>query len=265
VRRRDRGGTGRHRRGVAPGPASPVRRPHPPHPKPGRRPHEAPSGRAAGLIATPPTGRGRGGPPRGHGSGPDRCARQVCPIGVTEGSRRAHGVGAQGPLSARKDVVTQALSVERPARAPRHVAERPPLLAVGVMIWLGSEVMFFSGLFAAYFTIRAHAATWPPLSGAKVDYVQAGIFSVVLLVSSPTFQLGVWAQERGERRNGVIWIVISFLLGAAFLANTLYEWSDFAGANHGPALNAYWSLFFIMTGVHGLHVALGLVAMIFLL
>jgi cytochrome c oxidase subunit 3 len=161
--------------------------------------------------------------------------------------------------------VTQALSVERPARAPRHVAERPPLLAVGVMIWLGSELMFFSGLFAAFFTIRAHSASWPPLAGAKLDYLQAGIFSVVLLVSSPTFQLGVWAQERGERRTGVIWIVISFLLGAAFLANTLYEWNDFAATHHGPGLNSYWSLFFIMTGVHGLHVALGLVAMIFLL
>ena len=61
--------------------------------------------------------------------------------------------------------MTQALSVEHAPRAPRHVPERPPLLAVGVMIWLGSEVMFFSGLFAAYFTIRAHAATWPPLVG----------------------------------------------------------------------------------------------------
>jgi cytochrome c oxidase subunit 3 len=54
-------------------------------------------------------------------------------------------------------------------------------------------------------------------------------------------------------------------MGAAFLGNTLYEWHDFASHNHGPALNAYWSLFFVMTGIHGLHVALGLVAMIFLL
>jgi cytochrome c oxidase subunit 3 len=59
--------------------------------------------------------------------------------------------------------------------------------------------------------------------------------------------------------------VTSFILGAGFLANTLYEWHDFASHHHGPALNAYWSLFFIMTGIHGLHVALGLVAMIFLL
>jgi cytochrome c oxidase subunit III len=161
--------------------------------------------------------------------------------------------------------VTQALSVEQSAPGQRHIPERPPLLAVGVMIWLGSELMFFSGLFAAYFTIRANAHVWPPLDGKHLDYIQAGIFSVVLLVSSPTFQMGVWAQERGERSKARRWIVTSFILGAGFLANTLYEWHDFASSHHGPSLNAYWSLFFIMTGIHGLHVALGLVAMIFLL
>ena len=100
--------------------------------------------------------------------------------------------------------MTQALSVEQTAPGQRHVPERPPLLAVGVMIWLGSELMFFSGLFAAYFTIRAnaHVPAWPPLAGEHLDYIQAGIFSVVLLVSSPTFQFGVWAEERGDRSNG---------------------------------------------------------------
>jgi len=89
--------------------------------------------------------------------------------------------------------VTQAISVEASTPGRRRVPERPPLLAVGVMIWLASELMFFSGLFAVYFTIRAHATSaWPLLAGEHLDYVQAGIFSVVLLVSSPTLQLGVW-------------------------------------------------------------------------
>ena len=161
--------------------------------------------------------------------------------------------------------MTQALSVDHPAPGARHVAERPPLLAVGVMIWLGSELMFFSGLFAAYFTIRAHNTTWPLLHGKQLDLIQGGIFSIVLLASSPTFQLGVWAQERGERAKAKAWIWISWVMGLGFLLNTLYEWHDFASSGHGPGLNAYWSLFFVMTGIHGLHVALGLVAMLFLL
>jgi cytochrome c oxidase subunit 3 len=138
------------------------------------------------------------------------------------------------------------------------------MLAVGVMIWLGSELMFFSGLFAAYFTIRAHARIWPP-PGTHLDYIQAGVFSVLLIASSPTFQFGVWAAEAGRRRRATQWIIVSWLLGTAFVANTLYEWHDFASHGHGPAANAYWSLFFVMTGIHGLHVALGLLAMILLL
>ncbi len=129
------------------------------------------------------------------------------------------------------------------------------------MIWLGSEFMFFSGLFAAFFTIRAHAAVWPP-PGTKLDTIQAGVFTFVLLASSPTMQLGVWAQERGERNKARAWIITSFLLGAAFLANQMYEWKTLP---FRPRTNAYGSLFYIMSGLHGLHVALGLVAMIALL
>ena len=150
------------------------------------------------------------------------------------------------------------------ATAPRAgyaPPERPQLLAVGVIIWLGSEFMFFSGLFAAFFTIRAHATVWPP-PGTKLDTYQALIFTFVLLASSPTMQLGVWAQERGERAKARAWIVTSFLLGAAFIGNQAYEWKTLP---FRPSTNAYGSLFFIMTGLHGLHVILGLVAMIFLL
>ena len=130
------------------------------------------------------------------------------------------------------------------------------------MIWLGSEFMFFSGLFAAFFTIRANAKVWPP-AGTKLDTYQALAFTFVLLASSPTFQLGVWAEERGERAKARFWIVVSFLLGAAFLGNQAFEWRT--PCCSGPHDNAYASLFYIMSGLHGLHVLLGLVAMLFLL
>ena len=129
------------------------------------------------------------------------------------------------------------------------------------MIWLGSEFMFFSGLFAAFFTIRANAAVWPP-AGTKLDTYQALVFTFVLLASSPTMQFGVWAQERGERAKARAWVIASFLLGAAFLGNQMYEWTH---VPFRPRTNAYGSLFYIMSGLHGLHVLLGLVAMIALL
>ena len=129
------------------------------------------------------------------------------------------------------------------------------------MIWLGSEFMFFSALFAAFFTIRNASKVWPP-PGTELDTYQALVFTFVLLASSPTMQIGVWAAERGERIKARFWTVVSLLLGAAFLANQMYEWKTLPFT---PRSNAYGSLFYVMSGLHGLHVLLGLVAMVFLL
>jgi cytochrome c oxidase subunit 3 len=129
------------------------------------------------------------------------------------------------------------------------------------MIWLGSEFMFFSGLFAAFFTIRSSNAVWPPAK-IHLDTIQALVFTFVLLASSPTMQLAVWAQERKEFKKANAWLLTSLLLGAAFLANQMYEWKTLPLT---PKTNAYGSLFFIMSGLHGLHVLLGLVAMIALM
>jgi cytochrome c oxidase subunit 3 len=139
------------------------------------------------------------------------------------------------------------------------------MLAVGTIIWLGSEVMFFSSLFAAFFTIRAHASVWPP-AGAHLDTVRAGIFTLILVASSFTMQKAVWDQEKGDRKSAKIWVTATLVLGALFVANQFTEWVTLS---HNPATDpthtAYGSLFFIMSGLHGLHVTLGLVAMIFLL
>jgi cytochrome c oxidase subunit 3 len=155
-----------------------------------------------------------------------------------------------------------AIQPPSPAAAAAVHQRRPQMLAVGVMIWLGSEFMFFSGLFAAFFTIRANAGShWPP-PGTKLDTYQALIFTIVLLASSPTMQLGVWAIERGERNKARAWIIVSFLLGAAFIANQAYEWKTLP---FRVDTNAYGSLFYIMSGLHGLHVILGLLAMLAML
>jgi cytochrome c oxidase subunit 3 len=139
------------------------------------------------------------------------------------------------------------------------------MLGVGVIIWLGSEVMFFSSLFAAFFTIRAHATVWPP-AGAHLDTIRAGIFTLVLVSSSFTMQKAVWDQEKGARKSAKFWVIATLVLGTLFVANQFFEWVDLS---HNPATNptqtSYGSLFYIMSGLHGLHVTLGLVAMIFLL
>jgi cytochrome c oxidase subunit 3 len=156
--------------------------------------------------------------------------------------------------------VSQAISVEQPALG-KIVHDRPPMLAIGVMIWLGSELMFFSGLFAAFFTIRAENHPWPP-TGTHLDTIQAGVFTAILVSSSFTMQYAVYLAEWRRRREAQIWIFWTIFLGSAFLANQIYEWSTLTTR---PSTNSYGSLFFIMSGLHGLHVFIGLIAMTFLL
>jgi cytochrome c oxidase subunit 3 len=162
--------------------------------------------------------------------------------------------------------VTQALAADTVITSrQRHRPDKPSMLAVGVIIWLGSEVMFFSSLFAAFFTIRAHASVWPPV-GTHLDVVRAGIFTAILVASSFSMQKAVWDQEKGDRSSAKLWVSITLVLGTLFVANQFFEWVDLS---HNPATDpthtAFGSLFYIMSGLHGLHVTLGLVAMIFLL
>jgi len=140
---------------------------------------------------------------------------------------------------------------------------RPSLLAVGTTIWLASELMFFAGLFASYFTIRAAdtPASWPGTVVKLATGRDLG-FTLILVASSFTMQHAVMQLGRGRRKAAAQWIAATFALGAAFLTNQLVEWQQ---VPFRPSTSAYGSLFFIMTGFHGLHVALGLLAMLGLL
>ena len=157
--------------------------------------------------------------------------------------------------------MTQAVSTAPAAPRKKIVHDRPPMLAIGIMIWLGSELMFFSGLFAALFTIRANLAQWPP-AGTDLDTLQAGIFTVILVASSGTMWMAVWHEEHMERAKARRWIYVSIVMGLMFLMNQVYEWTHFATRWY---TNSYGSIFFITTGLHGLHVFIGLLAMVLLL
>jgi len=133
---------------------------------------------------------------------------------------------------------------------------------VGTVVWLASELMFFSGLFAAYFTLRAAATgPWPP-SGVDLSVPVSGLFTLVLVLSSGTMQLAVGAIEHGRVAVFRRWLAVTLLLGALFVANQAREWAtlDFRVDSH-----AFGSAFYLMTGFHGLHVIGGLAAMLVLL
>jgi cytochrome c oxidase subunit 3 len=129
-------------------------------------------------------------------------------------------------------------------------------LGIGVVIWLASELMFFAGLFAAYFALRAeNAGNWPP-SDANIDTLRAGIFTTILIVSSFTMHASVRAAEQGRRGQSLRMLLLTLVLGVVFLVNQLLEYLD---VGFGVDTHAYGSIFYLLTGFHGLHVAGGLV------
>jgi cytochrome c oxidase subunit III len=123
-----------------------------------------------------------------------------------------------------------------------------------MVLFLTSELMFFGGLFAAYFTLRTIADTWPP-SDVELDMPLTIVATVMLTASSLTMHAGLTRLRGGDHHGMRRWIGITFLLGAAFLAIKLYE---FATASFGIASHAYGSLWFTILGVHGIHLLVGL-------
>jgi cytochrome c oxidase subunit III len=161
--------------------------------------------------------------------------------------------------------------------APRTPASRPNLVSVGTIVWLSSELMFFAALFAMYFTIRSvdkgQGEHWPM---AHLDLKLATVNTTVLLLSSVTCQLGVFAVERGQiRRTARIWnvsrwglrewYVLTFVMGLYFVSGQGYEYLALIKDHVTLQSSNYGSVFYLTTGFHGLHVTGGLVAFIFLL
>jgi cytochrome c oxidase subunit III len=136
--------------------------------------------------------------------------------------------------------------------------QQPSMLAVGTVVWLASELMFFGGLFAAYFTLKAEARQWPP-PGVELETLLSGIFTVFLIASSGTMVLAVRSLERGDRANMIRWLLLTLGLGVLFLANQIRE---FYSLDFQISSNSYGSIYYLMTGFHALHVTAGLLLML---
>jgi cytochrome c oxidase subunit 3 len=162
--------------------------------------------------------------------------------------------------------------------APRTPASRPSLVSVGTIVWLSSELMFFAALFAMYFTIRSvDQGLHRPWPGARLDLTLGSVNTTVLVLSSVTCQLGVFAVERGQlRRAGPVWnmarwglrewYVLSFVMGLYFVCGQGYEYLALIRVDHLTlSSSSYGSVFYLTTGFHGLHVTGGLIAFLFLL
>ena len=178
-------------------------------------------------------------------------------------------------LGGNNDRVTAASTTINQSRI--HSLTRPNMVSVGTIVWLSSELMFFAGLFAMYFSIRAAAPGLWKEHTPHLNVAYALPFTLVLIGSSITCQLGVFAVERGQiRRTGRVWqvsrwglrewYVLSFLMGLYFVCGQGYEYLSLIRDEHLTlSSSAYGSVFYIPTGFHGLHVTGGLIAFLFVL
>ena len=163
-------------------------------------------------------------------------------------------------------------SITYQASAP--VIKRPNTVAVGTIVWLGSEVMFFAGLFAIYFTLRSTSPDLWEFEAGRLNVPYAAVNTAILVLSSVTCQFGVFAAERMQpyargwkptQWGMVEWFFLTYAMGAIFVAGQIWEYATLVSEGIAIDSNAYGSAFYLTTGFHGLHVTGGLIAFLFVL
>ncbi|HEY5420810.1 MAG TPA: heme-copper oxidase subunit III [Marmoricola sp.] len=154
--------------------------------------------------------------------------------------------------------------------------DRPSMVSVGTIVWLSSELMFFAALFASYFTIRSVSPDLWAQNTALLNVPFASVNTTILVLSSLTCQMGVFAAERGQvgRVGGVFqvkgwglreWFVLTYLMGAMFIAGQAFEYVSLIHEGVTIPASSYGTMFYLTTGFHGIHVTGGLVAFLFVL
>jgi cytochrome o ubiquinol oxidase subunit 3 len=144
--------------------------------------------------------------------------------------------------------------------ATRSGGPEPVRIVVGYGVWifLLSDIIMFSALFASYAVLSGQTAGGP--SGRELfELRHVGIETLCLLFSSYTCGLGLLAVERRQMRGFYIAFALTFVLGAAFLGLELSEFAGMVAQGAGPSRSAFLSAFFSLVGLHGAHVTAGLI------
>jgi cytochrome c oxidase subunit 3 len=169
-----------------------------------------------------------------------------------------------------------AITTREPSEEAVHAAVKVswgnPVL--GMLLFITSEVMFFAGLFAAYFSIRAGYTelvngsiqhVWPPTEFANLLYAlpltsESGQLNlilpatIVLVLSSFTCQFGVWAVRRDDHRGFIRAFAVTLVLGTSFLLLQLYDYSVLMHEGLTVGSTTFGTTYYTLTGFHFAHV-----------
>jgi heme/copper-type cytochrome/quinol oxidase subunit 3 len=128
-------------------------------------------------------------------------------------------------------------------------------------LFLGSECLFFGSFIAAFLLYRDRNITGP-YPEDLYDIPFTSISSFVLLMSSLTMVLALSAIQKGDMRGMRIWLVATALLGLSFLAGQAFEFTEFHREGLSLETNLFGTTFFVLTGFHGTHVAVGVLILL---
>ncbi len=146
---------------------------------------------------------------------------------------------------------------------------------IGMWLFLFTELLLFGGMFLLYAVYRVKYAQGFHYAATELNTFIGTLNTLILLTSSLTMVLSIAAIQRGDKKVAVLFLVLTILLGMFFLVNKYFEWS--AKIHHGlypnsPTLDTlqqgevlFYGLYFTMTGLHGLHVAIGVTILIVML
>jgi heme/copper-type cytochrome/quinol oxidase subunit 3 len=148
---------------------------------------------------------------------------------------------------------TDTIAVPPPQPAVRR---SKPLAWWGMMTVIATEAMVFAGLLASYGFLRASARVWPPPGIPLPELPLNAVFSALLVGSSLPMWLGERAIKRGDVAGLRLWLLVSWFMGAAFFAHSIY---DYLGLHFGWTDNAYGSIYYTTTGLHLAHVLVALI------
>ena len=139
----------------------------------------------------------------------------------------------------------------------------------GMWLFLFTEMLLFGGLFVVYSVYRYRNATAFHLAAHELSVFIGTVNTIVLLISSSTIAMSITAIQKKDKKLALLLLVVTILLGLAFLVNKYFEWGEHIKEHIYPGSSVlamrgqgdvlFYGLYFFMTGLHALHIIIGLV------
>jgi cytochrome c oxidase subunit 3/cytochrome o ubiquinol oxidase subunit 3 len=147
---------------------------------------------------------------------------------------------------------------EHPAHAHHDTNTGTSNAKLGMWVFLSSECLFFGAFISTYLLYRGRSNTGPtPKDVYNIPFTS--VTSFILLMSSLSMVLALAAIQRGDHRRFRVWISATALFGLTFIAGQIYEFTEFYREGLALKTNVFGSSFFVLTGLHGAHVTVGII------